>query len=800
MPRFELRTLGEISLTGPSGTVALDEPRLVALLALLALSDDPKGVAEDDLLLRLLPDAKPDHARVELARLLAVLRLRLGGESAIARTAAGYALAPGLVGVDARLAPEPHDGAREDFLPGFRLPGSPEFRDWLADARRRVEPRAVAAPAPTWRAAARRTRVVAALALLVIVVFAAAYFSRPRGVEGFNAGDPIVLADVRNETGDSVFESGLLTAATVGLQQSSRLRLYPRSRLPQMYALMEIANRDTALTFELAQDVAERDGVRFVLGLRIDREDDGYRVSSQLADVGRQHVLTSSAFSESKAGVVNALDRVLRTVRRQLGESRRELAERSDPLPVVTTSSLEALRSYADGAVAWNHGNYPLAAELWDRAVDLDSGFAMAHSALGRLRYHAHDRDGGAVAYSSALAHADRLTEFERLRLRQSWASSRGDLDSAVAVSRAIAERFPNGESWFNYGTSLMLAARNAEAEVALRRALTFDTGRSWESNLHINLATVLARLHRLEPSLAAYHQAEKVDSGALYRNNINHEYGIALVRLGRLAEAETAYEKMASGPSLSARGLGLRSLGFLAYWRGRLDEAADYYGRAIAANKQGSFTLSEARNRLLLSSTYRMLGRPADANRQLDSVLRVLRNPALEPRFFTFVVMGLVKQGRLSELDSVMTILRTKVDRRSDHDLGAEAYFAGMVHLARNRPDSALVYARRAAVGQQLDPRLALELAAFRAMGQRDSARAVIARLHEDTGFGYEGQEDQLYSRLWLGDLLLAEGDTAGAVKSYQLLVDQWRDAPPGVPLLVEVRSRLAALRWRAR
>lgn len=77
MRHFELRTFGAISLSGPSGAVSLDEPHHIALLVMLATGGS-EGISEDELLLRLFPAATARHARTELGRLLAVLRLRLG--------------------------------------------------------------------------------------------------------------------------------------------------------------------------------------------------------------------------------------------------------------------------------------------------------------------------------------------------------------------------------------------------------------------------------------------------------------------------------------------------------------------------------------------------------------------------------------------------------------------------------------------------------------------------------------------------------------------------------------------------
>ena len=790
MRHFELRTFGAISLSGPSGAVSLDEPHLVALLAILATGGSD-GVTEDELLLRLFPGATARHARTELGRLLAVLRLRLGGEASVQRTnAGGYALAPGLVTTDFRVLPEPDAAPRADFLPGLALTASPEFGEWLTAVRHRVEPVVMVSSAVRigWR------RVLAVVAALAIVIAAAtALARRSSGVEGFS-GDQIVLADVRNDTGDSLF-AGLTSAATIGLQQSRYVMLYPRSRLPAVYNLMQVQNPDTVLTFELAREVAVREGVRFVLGLQIGREGDTYRITGQLTDVAQNKVQTSSAVARGHTDVVAALGEVLRNVRRQLGESRAALADGVAPLPYVTTGSLEALRSFAAGADAWDAGDYALARELWERAVDLDTGFATALGRLGGFHYYHHDREQGARYYGAALKRIDRLTEWERLRLLENWAGSRGDADSATRVAELIANRYPSASTWGNYGTRLMQQQRNSEAIPAFGRALTFDSTSIISANNYINLATVLGRLDRDEESLDAYHQAARIDSIILYRGNLNHEYGAKLVGLDRLAEAESAYTRMAARPTLGARAAGFRSLGYLALWRGRIDEAAVQFERAVDVSVQMGTPLTEARNRLLLAWTHRLAGRQNAAHTEVNRVMQLIEAPAMEPVFLSFIVTALVRLDRRADAEAVLSMLRSRVDSASDADRAAEAFARGTVALADDRPDSALWYARRATGFPQDLLVFSLLGDAYLALGQRDSAEAALRRVIDTEAFGAESQEAWLRAHVLLGDLLLSKGDTTGARQAYQALLQRWREAPPTLPELVAARARLVAL-----
>ena len=178
MRHHRLRTLGPVLLVGPDGPVALDEPRLVALLAMLAVAGN-RGVAEDELMLRIVPSEEPAHGRTELARLIAVARLRLGGERAILRTSVGYTLAPGVLVLDVRVLEVPMANECADFLAGFDLHGSPEFREWLTEMRRRVAPLASSTAVPI--SPMQRRRLLATVATAAALLIAAFWFALPRG-------------------------------------------------------------------------------------------------------------------------------------------------------------------------------------------------------------------------------------------------------------------------------------------------------------------------------------------------------------------------------------------------------------------------------------------------------------------------------------------------------------------------------------------------------------------------------------------------------------------------------------------
>ena len=603
----------------------------------------------------------------------------------------------------------------------------------------------------------------------------------------------VVLADVANSTGDTIFDRSLMTAASIALRQSPFIRLYPRSRLPQLYAMMRIEHLDTALTFSLAQAVAERAGVRWALGLSLARHGDDIVVHSELADVaGHRRLASDSTRPVPRTDVIPALDELLFRVRRSLGESRGDLTAHRASLPLVTTASIEALHSLADGSAAWDKADYQRARELWERAVDLDTTFAMALGALGGWHYYMHDRERGEQYYQQALAHADRLTERELLGLRIGRAQNRGSIDSAIALSRQLTERFPSGTSWYDVGVYLLRANRDSEAIVAFKRSLALD---SLRANAWINVATSSAKLGRLADAVENYRRAERVDSTALYRGNINNEYGTALVALGRLAEAETVFRRMASEPRIDDRALGLRSLAFLAFWRGNARDAAESLRQAIDATVQAKAPLSEARNHMLLAGVYRSADRLADANHEIDRALALTPAPTFSPTLLSVLAFQCEQLQRHRDAAAVARLVHARAGRENAQDQAAIAFADAATALARHQPDSALASLRGASALPWGVLRLALTADAFAAAHQTDSAKATLATVISRQWFGAEGEAEWLHAPLVLGDLLLATGDTAAAVPQYRAVLERWQEAASDLPDLVTARTRLKLL-----
>ena len=174
--------------------------------------------------------------------------------------------------------------------------------------------------------------------------------------------------------------------------------------------------------------------------------------------------------------MIAAIDKLSYRLREQVGESLRSV--RADPpLHDVTTSSLEALRLYAEADREENRSGYDHTIFLMERAVALDSTFAMAWRRIGV--YATNPGQGplrqamGDSAVRRAYALRERLPDRERAYVEGAAASGAGYLDGALAVDTSLIEKYPNDPTALNnVGTFLDRLGRKRDAQSMLRRAI----------------------------------------------------------------------------------------------------------------------------------------------------------------------------------------------------------------------------------------------------------------------------------------------------------------------------------------
>jgi serine/threonine-protein kinase len=637
---------------------------------------------------------------------------------------------------------------------------------------------------------------IATTASLAAVAGAAVVLSASHPVP-FEQRDWILVTDFDNRTGDTLFDGSLDRAFAVGLQQSRYVNVFPRSRVGETLVYME---RDPASPLDdaLAREVALRQAVRVVVSPAITRLGSRYSLTTNVIEPETGDILVArSAEAESADRVLNALDELARQLRKDLGEPLLNRLRDNVQLDQATTPSLEALRAWSSANERWGAGDQDAAARLYNRAVELDSNFAIAHVDLGQYYYWRYnDRERGDAHFEKALGLTERVTQRERWVIEAKSAGWQGDGQRAIETYRILLASYPDDQvQWNNLGFELLRLGRYDDAAEAYRRSLALD---SLDHNAMINLATVYGAMEERERAVETYRLAFELNPGYRVNATINEQYGMLLAALGQFQAAEEAFGWMLSeNRELQSRGH--RSMALLHMRRGQYDDAIANLRRSVLLDETGSPGTTTMRNRSFLAAA--LLTRQGNdaAMREVGAIMDVIESTYIEPHFLAIAGRLVAEVGDVDAAQAVLDTLARRVDDRHT-DQAAMHFLAGHVALARNDPDSALGHFERGAVfTQQQNSMRAFYLAPLALtqimLDRTSEARSTLGELIATGNSGREDQEPWILAHYQLARLHDEAGETEAAIAMYDQFLNLWDQADDGLAPVAEARRRLASL-----
>ena len=743
-----------------------------------------------------LPALLRENVRVRLGALPPAAR-RVADAAAIADPRADVELLETMSG----LSTEHFQGAIGELLSRrlLRRAASGPHYEFPSEANRRIVAESVsAARRVELQRAARgkaRRRVLApsvlSAALLLLAVIVVSRFAMARARHSDARVGPVLLADIVNLTGDSLFNRALYPAATVALQESRQVDVFPRTRVRETLRLMSRQPSDTLLDETLAREVAARENLAAVLVLSVARFDNEYLLTARAVDpVAGRDLFAGSEHVATRAGIIAGIDALMLRTRRALGEHADSARAMPNALPRITTSSLDALQAYADGQQHWIHGRYAAADDEFRRAISLDSNFALAHVAMAELYFQSLNNQAlGNASLDHALRLANRLTLREQLALQVRVARYRGPEAREDELVRKLAEEYPSRESWYNAGTTFMRHRHCPQAIEVLQRSLALD---SMFANAHINLATCQQFLNNFPAAIAAYSHAWRADSSLMFTSNINHEWGSAMWRARGTDAADTIFRKMLARPEPLLRARGFRSLAYLDMTEGRYRDAIRNLDSAIALAHVANDAIGEWRNLVIQSDALLTWGDSLRAREVLRLAHARQASLSLDGGFLLLEAHADVRAGLL---DLARANDRAASTRPSllQRELAARMLLNAHITVASRAPRKALEQLAQVSDTSFLPWVLALRADAYETLGRPDSALFVLRASSNGVYFGYEVQDEWLRVPLRIARLEAQRGDSGAARVARKAYVDRFARGDATLPELRAARAMLA-------
>jgi eukaryotic-like serine/threonine-protein kinase len=299
-------------------------------------------------------------------------------------------------------------------------------------------------PKPLWA----RWQVLVPVVALAVAAFL--YWRSPRAPQ-LTDKDQLILADFTNQTGDAVFDSTLKEALAIQLEQSPLIQLVSDAELHNNLQYLG-QPKDQRITPELAQQIGQRLGVKAYLAGTIEPLGSSYVISINAVNCATGDVFGREQITApDKAGVLPAVSSAATTIRARLGESLSSIQKLSSPYTNVTTASLQAFHAFSLGEDEHRMGrDFPQASSFYEQATQLDPNFAMAYARLG-VAYS----NQGAIAKSlvnlkKAYDLRERVTERERMYIESQYALQQFDLPKALESYKLYVATYPRDAQALN--------------------------------------------------------------------------------------------------------------------------------------------------------------------------------------------------------------------------------------------------------------------------------------------------------------------------------------------------------------
>lgn len=482
-------------------------------------------------------------------------------------------------------------------------------------------------------------------------------------------------------------------------------------------------------------------------------------------------------------------------------------------LDALTTTSLPALRSYLEGEAEFRNADFAGAVAAYERAVELDSLFALAWLRLSNS-YGWLDNIGSAAggrAGERAAALVDRLPARDRILVQASEAARTGDASYFGEVQEGVRLYPDDPDLWFELGEFIYHVGLSAgvaslpQALEAFDRAVELDPGFGPYQVHPLELTIAAGNRDEAEARLERYRSSTED-----VRNVTEFELAIPLL-LGSDEEAETA---LATSRTLDMGTLGRVRVAFVnrqdrydrlreMFWTNRDRAGADhqwiYYSLGAegalerAARLTDSLDISVANEALGAGWMLGTWTTAAETDIRALALPESCEQPAVSLQCQMFVGWGLARSGDLEGARSSARILRSRAAEAEGEAARAPTPFADVVE--------GTIAARE---GRVLEARRLLGPAAAGAGNSGSLARGVLAEVELGQGnvseaIGHLSANLYDYSRSMavytLARIHDDRGDVEQALAHYRSFLTITREGDRDLPEIVRAREALSRL-----
>ena len=607
-----------------------------------------------------------------------------------------------------------------------------------------------------------------------------------------SANDTIVIADLNNQTSDTVLDDALNLALPVELAQTPFLQVLAQDKVRE--TMKQLGHSpDAKVTPEIAREVCLKSNSRAVITSSIADVGNGYRI--QLTGINCQSGETF-ARSEQHAALRNEIVHEVgiagAQLRGRMGEPSESVRKFNQPLELATSASPEALQLVARGFKQHMSRDSAGTISLYERATDIDPFFALAYASVGTIYMENGDYAKALANETKAFQLRDRLTgQLKYLAETLYYSVGLGDVRAATPVYQEWVRTFPlDGVAHMNFAANLYYLGKYDEAAAEAREAerlmpQLLGTGAYYDQMSSETFG------NRLEEAKATFStaQARGVDDSNLH--SLRHL--IAFLQHDDFAMRQEL--TWLTNHNATVRSLGADTSALLYY--GHFNETRTLMQQAkdLGANKT---TANDFRHwELYRALQYISVEEWADAQ-------QTLKDSAPFDRSRGGQLMLALASAELGDVGRAEKLVES-INQQAPQDTMVQFYclpaIRATIELQRHNPAAAIEILQPAEQYEYALPNYFSDMyptyirgLAYLQLGQGQAASVEFQKMLDHPAIVGRDVIGAL-AHLQLGRAQAMMGDKAAARKSYQDFLTLWKDADPEIPIYKQAKAEYARL-----